>query len=42
MQRAEGSHDGTVSFGISSGLTFTGMFFAKGFDIRPASTLVCQ
>jgi len=34
--------NGTVSFGISSGLTFTGMFFAKGFDIRPASTLVCQ
>jgi hypothetical protein len=31
----------TVSFGVGSGLTFTGSFFAKAFDIRPQSVLVC-
>jgi hypothetical protein len=31
----------SIAFGVGSGLTFTGSFFAKSFDIRPQSVLVC-
>ena len=32
----------SVMFGVGSGLTFTGAFYAKGLEVRPASTMVCQ
>ena len=32
----------SVMFGVGSGLTFTGAFYAKGIEVRPASTMVCQ
>jgi len=32
----------TAMLGVGSGLTFTGAFYAKGLEVRPASTLVCQ
>jgi hypothetical protein len=45
----EAGFDGTllapnakVSFGIGSGLLYTGAFFARILEVRPASTLVCD
>jgi len=32
----------SVGFGTGSGLTFTGSFFARTIEVKPASTLVCQ
>ncbi len=32
----------SVMFGVGSGLTFTGAFYARSIEVRPASTLVCQ
>jgi hypothetical protein len=33
--------NGRVEFGVGSGLTFTGAFFARILELRPASRLVC-
>jgi V8-like Glu-specific endopeptidase len=32
----------TATFGVGSGLRFTGSFFAAVLDVRPGSTLVCR
>jgi cytoskeletal protein CcmA (bactofilin family) len=32
----------SVQFGVGSGLTFTGAFYGRSLEVRPASTLVCQ
>jgi hypothetical protein len=32
----------TVTLGVDTSLTFTGSFFAKVLDLRPASTIICQ
>ena len=31
----------TVFFGTGAGLTFTGAFYGRSLEVRPASTLVC-
>ena len=34
--------NGSVTFGIGSGISYHGAFFAKNIEVRPASTLFCD